>query len=249
MANKLFRALKNFIKYATLPGADIFTRIRGRLRTYWQIGEREVLDAGCGNGWFSYLAYKSGATVLAVSFDAELIAKDIAFYNGFLKIPKKRVTFEQQNLYGIGNTAKRFDEIICYETLEHIKDDRKICENFFRILKPGGILHLCCPNAEHWRWRAEKLDAQESGGHVRAGYTVESYEKLLRPIGFEIVDIAGVGGALAVYWQENIQAFARRILGEFGATIVAIVGIPILKLDSLNPKVPFSLYVKVRKGG
>ncbi len=120
-----------------------------------------MLDAGFGNGWFSYRAYRSGATVTALAIGPELIRKAKALYNGFLGIPDDKLSFREMNLYEAGQIEGPFDEIICYETLEHIRNDATVCRMFYEMLRPGGVLHLCCPNAEHPRWQGETLDLTE----------------------------------------------------------------------------------------
>jgi SAM-dependent methyltransferase len=244
LSNRLDR---NALRYLALPGSDVFTRRRTALEHHWTRGARKVLDAGFGNGWFSYRAYRSGAAVTAVANQPELIAKAKALYNGFLGIPETSMTFRQMNLYDVGRIEDRFDEIICYETLEHIRDDAKITRSFFDILKPGGVLHLCCPNAEHPRWRMEELDRDETGGHVRYGYTEQSYRDLLEPIGFRLERFEGVGGSALVFVQERLQAAARRWFGEAGAFAVALLAAPLSRFDPKQPKAPFSIYVRAIK--
>jgi len=46
--------IRNFL----YPGLDLHTRNRASLTRFWQRGPRDVLDAGCGNGYFSWLAIK-----------------------------------------------------------------------------------------------------------------------------------------------------------------------------------------------
>lgn len=239
--------LRNRLRLWWMPGSDIFTRRRVRLARYWQRGPREVLDAGFGNGWFSYLAYRSGARVMAVALPEELVRKARGFYNDYLGVPSTRLEFRRMNLYDLGELDRRFDEIICYETLEHIRDDARVCANFRAVLKPNGVLHLCCPNADHPRWCSEPLDTAEQGGHVRYGYTPESYRTLLEPLGFEIEAVQGVGGAALVLLQEHVQSPVRRVLGELGAAAACSIALPFIRFDSENPRVPFSYYVRARK--
>ena len=170
----------NHLRYLALPGTDIFTRRRTSIERNWKRGKRKVLDAGFGNGWFSYQAYLSGASVTALANQSDLIVKARALYNGYLGIPEDRLRFLEMNLYEVDKIDDRFDEIICYETLEHISDDRRICAMFYRRLKPDGVLHLCCPNAEHPRWQREELDRSERGGHVRNGYTEQKLSATAR---------------------------------------------------------------------
>jgi SAM-dependent methyltransferase len=235
---------RNCFRYFALPGTDIFTRRRTALEKYWLTGERKVLDAGFGNGWFSYRAYKSGATVLALAIGSDLVGKAKALYNGFLGIAENRLSFREMNLYDAAHLDKTFDEIICYETLEHIRNDAVVCATFWQLLRPGGVLHLCCPNAEHPRWQVEALDVAESGGHVRNGYTEDSFRKLLEPIGFQIDRFEGVGGPFLVFLQEKVQMPLRRVFGEPAAAAVAAIASPFVALDKPSPPVPFSIYVR-----
>ena len=184
-------SLRDLLRFHWMPGTDLFTRRRVGLESHWAHGSRKVLDAGCGNGWFAYRACRGDATVTAVAISAGLVARGAAFYNDYLGIPPTRLRFVELNLYDLPNLGETYDEIICYETLEHIRDDRRVCEHFFAALNPGGTLHLCCPNADHPRWAAEVLDDEEQGGHVRCGYTEASYRALLEPLGFEIGEIDG----------------------------------------------------------
>jgi SAM-dependent methyltransferase len=231
-----------------LPGADIFTRRRTALQRNWKHGQRRVLDAGFGNGWFSYRAYKSGASVTALAIGPGLVRKARALYNEFLGIPEARLSFREMNLYAAAQLDDTFDEIICYETLEHIRDDKAVCQAFRRLLRRGGVLHLCCPNSEHPRWRREALDLAEGGGHVRHGYTEKSFRALLEPIGFRIDRVEGVGGPFIVFLQENVQAPLRRAFGEPAAAVVAAIATPFVILDKPSPAVPFSIYVRAVRG-
>lgn len=235
---------RNLFRFLALPGTDIFTRRRTRIERNWRQGSRKVLDAGFGNGWFSYRAYLSGASVTAIAIQPALIVKARALYNDFLSIPEDRLHFLQMNLYDIDSIRDRFDEIICYETLEHIRNDRRVCQMFHSLLKPNGILHLCCPNADHPRWQRETLDQLEQGGHVRAGYTEQSYRQLLEPLGYEIDRIEGIGGPLLVFLQETVQTTVRGWIGEAGAAAIAIFAAPFVRFDGAKPRVPFSLYLR-----
>lgn len=229
-----------------MPGFDLCTRRRVRLGRHWKKGERTFLDAGSGNGWFSYLAYLSGANVTAVSASQDEIAKAKRFYNEWLSIPEDWLTFRLLNFYQLDSLAKSFDEIICYEALEHVKDDKRVVRTFYGLLKPGGVLHLCCPNAEHPRWRAEVLDLEERGGHVRAGYTLQSYRSLLEPIGYEITAVEGVGGPL-LSRAELALSKVRNRFGDMASVPLALSLFPTVWLDGTSSSCPFSIYVKASK--
>jgi 2-polyprenyl-3-methyl-5-hydroxy-6-metoxy-1,4-benzoquinol methylase len=44
-----------------------------------------------------------------------------------------------------------FDFICCYETIEHVYNYREFIAELVRVLSPGGIVILTCPNVA-WEW-------------------------------------------------------------------------------------------------
>lgn len=240
-------SLRNLGRKLLMPGFDLCTRRRVKLQRHWLSGKRSFLDAGSGNGWFSYLAYRSGATVTAISATPDEIEKARSFYNGWMAIPEQQLNFQQLNFYQVDSLKQKFDEIICYEALEHVNQDRLVAHSFFNLLNPGGVLHLCCPNADHPRWKAEVLDLQEQGGHVRSGYTLDSYRALLEPIGFEITAVEGVGGPLLTRAELTLS----KLRGRFGDTLALPLALPAFATVWLDGNetdgCPFSLYVRAQK--
>lgn len=64
------------------------------------------------------------------------------------KIKGKLIKLTSLNLPFSYNT---FDNIISYETIEHLPDPEKIVMEFGRVIKKGGELVLSCPNTT-WDW-------------------------------------------------------------------------------------------------
>jgi SAM-dependent methyltransferase len=194
------------------------------------------------------LAYQSfilGNQVIGVSIKDE-VRRNQKLFNDYLGISDDRLQFRDVNLYKIETLDLSFDEIICTEVMEHIKGDAQVCESFFRILKPGGILHICCPNAEHPHHRAYPLDPEESGGHVRPGYTYETYKQMLEPIGFALSPPLGLGGPVRQACNKCITK-AQEVGGlALGLPLFALLG-PLSVLDQSTPKMPYSLYVRATK--
>lgn len=238
--------MKNILRNLVYPGLDLFTRCRSSLCRYWKSGPRDVLDAGSGNGYFSWLAYQSGARVVALNYEPAQVEKAREFLIGFRKADPARLQFEQYNLYDLNKESRTFDEIICYEVLEHLRRDTEVVREFFRILRPGGVLHVCCPNRLHRRHQAERLDVNETGGHVRAGYTEVDYRQMLEPLGFRIEEVVGIGPESLYYADAVIRAIRIRE-GDIAALPLLPLGLLILRLARFNPPVPFSIYVKAIK--
>lgn len=225
------------------PGLDLHTRNRASLRRFWRSGRRFVLDAGSGNGFQSWLAYRSGANVVGFTFDEGQVLKSSRYLIGHRRADPNRLRFEQRNLYSLPEVSDNFDEIICYETLEHIRNDSLVVREFYRLLNPGGVVHICCPNREHPRHKRELLDEAETGGHVRAGYTVDELAQLLKSAGFEVDAIAGVGSRW-LYLTDAVVRYVRNKCGDIIALPLLPFALPLVWLDSPNPRLPFSIYCR-----
>jgi SAM-dependent methyltransferase len=225
---------------------DLHTRNRASLRRFWKTGPRDVLDAGSGNGYFSWLAYQSGARVVAMNFEQGQVDKARAFLLGHRRADPVRLRFERCNLYDLPQETRTFDEIICYEVLEHLRRDDLVVTEFHRLLRPGGVLHVCCPCKLHPRHQIEQLDMNEAGGHVRQGYTEEDYRRLLEPPGFRIELVVGLGTP-GVYHADRLLRAIRNRLGDVVAVPLLPLALPFVWRARFNPPIPFSLYVRAVK--
>jgi SAM-dependent methyltransferase len=235
------------IKWMIFPGLDLHTRSRYRLLPQFFLkGRAKTLDAGCGNGALAYAAYRRGNDVLGVTNDAAQVQRAKALFYSFGADPQ-RMKFEILNLCDLDKLKIKFDQIICSETLEHIRDDKKIISSFFGLLNEGGVLHLCCPNADHPSHRLGRVDAPEDGGHVRDGYTLESYRNLLEPAGFSIDTGFGIGSSVLEILDRPARALRHRF-GDWAAFPFFILCYHCISLfDGFNPAMPFSIYVRAVK--
>jgi SAM-dependent methyltransferase len=228
------------------PGLDLHLRNRASLARFWKTGPRDVLDAGSGNGYFAWLAYQSGARVVAMNIDSAQVDKARGFLVGYKGADPARLQFEHCNLYDLVGDLRFFDEIICFETLEHLRLDKDVVEQFYRILRPTGMLHLCSPFRLHPRHQIEVLDDYECGGHVRQGYTEEDYRRLLEPLGFEIDCVIGIGPD-SVYRADAILRAIRCRFGDLIALPLLPLMLPIVWSARENPAMPFSIYARAVK--
>ena len=233
-------------KRVLFPGLDLHTRCRYRLLSkFLREGPIDTLDAGCGNGALSYAAYQRGNRVLGLTMEARQVHKDNEYFS-FLRVAPDRLKFEVCNLYDLPRIQRKFDQIICSETLEHITRDKLVVQYFHDMLNDGGVLHVCCPYSEHPGNKGRVCTDESVGWHVRDGYTRESYKALLEPAGFEIVKSAGFGSPLFVKLHDLIL-FVWMRAGFAAALPLFLVTWPLQLLDYQDPAVPISLYVQCVK--
>lgn len=245
--------LKTRIRWLLFPGMNLHARERYQVIPSYFADNTEhrdllVLDAGFGNGMLSYKSYLRGRRVIGISIKDDEVDKGRWLFNEYLSIPNTELDFKRCNLYEFDYANESFDEIICTEVLEHIKDDSFICEKFWLMLKPGGVLHVCAPNAEHPYNRSFPLDYEESGGHVRPGYTLEQYRNLFEPLGFHIETVRGMGGAVRQTFNRMIKNIQHRF-GVIAGLPIFFIALVILLFEGNDKYIrdPFSIYVRVRK--
>lgn len=150
-------------------------------------GDVRTLDAGCGSGAFTMYARMCGNNALGIAYNgrdidkAERRAADLGL---------DRVEFIQGDLREMDEEPGElglFDQILLFECIEHIIDDRKLVRALAGHLKPGGKLLLTAPYSGHHPLWGETWSEVEDGGHVRYGYTHDEMRAILEAAGFEIV--------------------------------------------------------------
>ncbi len=103
-----------------------------------QTSKGRILDCGCGTG---YLSLKIGgkrpeATVIGLDPSKEMLS---------LASPSKNVHFKVGNATELPFKSGFFEAIVCKEALHHVDKPQKAVKEFYRTLKPGGLLMLSDP--------------------------------------------------------------------------------------------------------
>jgi len=100
-----------------------------------------ILDAGCGLGGSSrLLAHTFGCRVTGIDLSASYI--DAA------QVLTRRTGLSHKNNFHTGSILdlpwnnNTFDAVLCQHLLMNIKDKHAAVQEFFRVLKPGGVLML-----------------------------------------------------------------------------------------------------------
>ncbi len=158
-----------------------------------------TLDAGCGTGAFTLYAAKMGNKAVGISFNernmgiAEERAKLLGLTNA------RFIVGDLKKLDSLAKELGTFEQVLCFETIEHLLDDKKLMRDLAQCLKPGGRLLLTTPFKGHNPVMGESSDRNyqstvEDGGHVRFGYEQEELIKLVEMPGLKVKQVDYISG-------------------------------------------------------
>jgi SAM-dependent methyltransferase len=107
---------------------------------------RRVLDAACGDGYGARLLARRAESVLGLEREKGSIERGTS-PNARNAAPNAalRAADLDEGLPMLEDGA--FDCAVCFETLEHVKDDAGLLGEFARVLRRGGYLLLSVPKA------------------------------------------------------------------------------------------------------
>jgi SAM-dependent methyltransferase len=114
-----------------------------RARYWWAsaaVEGRDVLDAGCGNGY--------GLAILQAAGPARLVGVDIA--EDAVARARSEVGDSTEVVQGdvrdLPFEDDSFDVVVCFEVIEHIEGQDEALVELRRVLRPGGLLLISSPN-------------------------------------------------------------------------------------------------------
>lgn len=118
-------------------------------------GVERLLDVGSADGLLAEgisQHFSKAEQIYAIDFDFHLLN-----YNKFPSV--------QANSYYMPFADDSFDVITAAALIEHLPDPQPFLKECFRILRPGGILFLTCPDP-FFDWLATKLGYLRNAGHM-----------------------------------------------------------------------------------
>jgi len=131
-----------------------------------------VLDVACGSGYGSNLLIESNSSeVFGIDINPQVIKEAQQSKDNRSRTPVYLVGSAER----IPVPALTADIVVCIETVEHVKDDKRTIDEIHRVLKQGGTLILTTPNAKITR---PKNGIPYNPFHVRE-YTLEELTGLL----------------------------------------------------------------------
>jgi SAM-dependent methyltransferase len=203
------------------------------LRRHLRRGHSRTFDAGCGNGGFTIYAARAGNEVVAASFSQreQEDARRRADVVGIAGIDFRRLDLREleEHRASLGS----FDQIICFETIEHVSDDDGLVLSLAAMLEPAGQLLLSAPFDDHHPLFSEERhpSGEEDGSHVRYGYSSARLRQLAEGAGLQVADEGFISGVVS----QKLTDLMRRLgtlLGRPAAWAILLPLRPLVVLDA-----------------
>jgi SAM-dependent methyltransferase len=110
----------------------VYQRLRDRCEG------REVLEAGCGEGYGADLIADVASRVIALDYDEATVAHVRARY--------PRVDVRHGNLAALPLPDGSVDVVVNFQVIEHLWDQPQFVAECLRVLRPSGVLLMSTPN-------------------------------------------------------------------------------------------------------
>jgi SAM-dependent methyltransferase len=106
----------------------------------WAAGKR-VLDVACGEGYGTAALARVAASAVGVDVSPQAVAHARATYAAI-----GNATFVEASCTKLPLPDASVDTVVSFETIEHIEAQEAFLDEIARVLAPGGVLVLSCPN-------------------------------------------------------------------------------------------------------
>lgn len=172
----------------------------------------DILEVGCGPGWFTEILALLGHRVTAFDPSGDMldIAKhrlDQAAVHHAMHQIKDSAVFLEGAIEEFEFEEGSFDAIIFYDVLHHVVDEQKALANCLKWMRPAAALGII---EGAWRPGNEELEKALSEemaayGTLENPFTQEYLDEILLQVGFvDIQRLVGVFGFFPVHRQNEL---------------------------------------------
>tara|TARA_B100000745_G_scaffold260946_1_gene184698 strand:- start:222 stop:962 length:741 start_codon:yes stop_codon:yes gene_type:complete len=201
----------------------------------------DLLEMGCGNGASLSLIHKRFNSCHGIDISKKYLKQ---FQDVILKNRITNCTFSCSDIEEGSSVDKKFDRIICFEVLEHVKDDTHALKIMFKKLKPNSKIAISIPN-KWWIFETHGahlpllpwnrvpffswLPKSIHGKYAKAkNYEANEMRNLLTKVGFKIVDIKYINAPMDMVPFKFIQNILRSTIFKNDTTNIPFLSTSIM---------------------
>jgi SAM-dependent methyltransferase len=172
--------------FANISEAPILLYKLGLLLSGMRLGKSMVvLDFGAGTCWLSRLLNQMSCITISVDVSETSLEFGKRLFSispivgNYLK-PPEFVVFDGEHINVKDDSV---DRIVCFDTFHHVPNQNTILSEFFRVLKPGGIVGFSEPGMFHSQNVQSQMEMRNHGV-LENDINLEEINSLATSIGF-----------------------------------------------------------------
>ena len=139
-------------------------------------GSSTILDIGGYDGYISYRLKKIFPNLMITVVDTDEIGLELAKNRGLNVICASALELPIKD--------KEFNVVLCFDLIEHIKEDVKLVKELSRVLKDNGKIILTTPMKDGVSFpmlnKKKNEIINKNWGHVRKGYSLAQIRELFK---------------------------------------------------------------------
>lgn len=160
-------------------------RIRARIAMDL-IDNKKTLDVGCGEGIFCFELKKRGYDVTGIDLSQDALNHARENFNKL----NLDINVSKSSTDKLPFKSNTFEQVICLDVLEHVKDVNKSLKEINKVLVDGGNLIITVPNERYLSKPIIPYDYSKilkMMGHDHKGFDLPEIRILLNKNGFRVV--------------------------------------------------------------
>lgn len=172
----------------------------------YNVRRESLVEVGPGFGTFCAVANEARAfgKVMAIEPTPELAAACRA----------RGVAVVEKRVEDVGAEVAPADVLVSFEVIEHLFEAKRFLVQAVRLVRPGGLLVLSCPNGEGFDIAvlgagSQAVDAE----HVNL-FNPQSLSALVRRCGFEVLEVTTPGRLDAEIVRDAVLAGKHSLAGD-----------------------------------
>jgi 2-polyprenyl-6-hydroxyphenyl methylase/3-demethylubiquinone-9 3-methyltransferase len=183
------------------------------------------LDAGCGSGRLARMLAERGSSVMGMDASRQMVQAARALSSSAVFPNRGSVEFyEIETITLLPMADDSLDGILCSSVIEYLDAPEQCIEEFYRVLRPGGLLLLSAPNRRSFIRGGQKVCLLASRTILRRAwpeyllwsknsYTLREIKSLQAKCGLQVSNWK--------YYMPPIFGFASQS-GLFGSLIITL---------------------------
>ncbi|MBV9331367.1 MAG: bifunctional 2-polyprenyl-6-hydroxyphenol methylase/3-demethylubiquinol 3-O-methyltransferase UbiG [Alphaproteobacteria bacterium] len=139
-----------------------FTRDENQVRCFEDL---TLLDLGCGGGLLSEPMARLGFSVMG----ADPSERNVEVARTHARLSGLQIDYRPTDAETLAVEQKRFDVVLCMETVEHVADLRAFLRTTARLVRPGGLMFVATLNKTLKSFALGKVAAEYLLGWIPVG--------------------------------------------------------------------------------